>query len=203
VTSSDKDLLLFDLGGVLIEYTGFRDMPALLSEALTEAEVRERSVAQTFWPDFECGRLTPQEFGDLFAAHWPLSVTAEEFMREFSTWTRGLLPGAAETLKELRPRFRLAALSNTNALHWPNVLESLAESGMERVLASHELGLRKPDPAIYERALEELDVAAERVTFFDDLGVNVEAARGAGMKAYCVEGVPALRACLRELGYLE
>ena len=203
MTIDDRDLLLFDLGGVLIEYTGFRDMPALLSEALTEAEVRERSVTQSFWPDFECGRMTPEEFGEAFAAHWPLSVPADQFMLEFGTWVRGLLPGAAETLQELEPRYRLAALSNTNALHWPNVLDSLAESGMERILASHHLGLRKPDPAIYKRALQELDVTPQRVTFFDDIGVNVEAARDAGMRAYRVEGIPALRAVLRDLGYLD
>jgi putative hydrolase of the HAD superfamily len=198
----ERDLLLFDLGGVLIEYTGFRDMPALLSETLSQDEMRRRAAAQDFWPDFECGRLTPEQFGALFAAHWPLSVPADHFLVEFRSWVRGLLPGAAETLEQLQPRFRLAALSNTNALHWPNVLDSLASSGMERVLASHELGLRKPDPAIYARALAELDVEPARVTFFDDIAVNVEAARRAGMSAYQVEGVPGLRACLRELGYL-
>ena len=203
MTADERDLLLFDLGGVLIEYTGYRDMPALLSEVLTEAEVRQRAIAQAFWPDFECGRMTPEEFAEAFAAHWPLSVPADRFMLEFGSWVRGLLPGAAETLQELRPRYRLAALSNTNALHWPNVVESLAESGMERILASHHLGLRKPDPAIYERALHELDVAPERVTFFDDIRVNVEAAQRAGIRAYQVEGIPALRACLQDLGYIE
>jgi putative hydrolase of the HAD superfamily len=197
------DLLLFDLGGVLIEYRGFQALQALLGASMTEAELRAHSAEMDFWPDFEVGKLTPEEFGQRFTAHWRLPHATDRFLDEFESWTPGLLPGASDLLDELRSRFRLAALSNTNAVHWRRIESVMGVPRLfERAFASHKLGLRKPDAAVYERVLLELDIEPQRVTFFDDVEVNVEAARRAGINAYQVEGVPALRARLQELGYL-
>lgn len=48
-------------------------------------------------------------------------------------------------------------------------------------VVSGQVGLRKPDPAIYELALERIGVRAEDCAFVDDLERNVEVARGLGM----------------------
>jgi putative hydrolase of the HAD superfamily len=97
----------------------------------------------------------------------------------------------------------LAALSNTNSLHWSRMREELSIlEHFERAFASHELGLRKPSLEIYVHVLREMGMTPAETTFFDDTEANVEAARRVGMRAYRVEGVEALRACLRENGYL-
>lgn len=204
MTESPEELLLFDLGGVLVEYTGTSDIHALLSERLAPERFRQlfQSTADV-WAAFESGLLTPEAFVARFAQHWPLAVTHERFLREFETWTRGLLPGAAETLDALRPKFRLAALSNSNVLHWRRNALLGIPALFERAFASHELGMRKPAPEVYEYVLKELGAGPGQSTFFDDQEPNVEAARRLGMRAYRVEGVAELRACLRELGYLD
>ena len=60
-------------------------------------------------------------------------------------------------------------------------------------LGSHQLGLRKPDAAIYDEALRRLGVPADAVLFFDDSRANVEAARALGMQAAHVDGPAAVR----------
>lgn len=155
------------------------------------------------WGDFECGRLTPEEFARTFLAAWPLSMSEATFLDEFATWTRDLLPGARQTLEELRPRYRVAALSNSNPLHWRRVTATGLPDLLDGVFASHLIGARKPSPQAYERVLADMDVSAGATTFFDDLEENVTAARRAGMRAFRVAGVEELRACLRELGCLE
>jgi glucose-1-phosphatase len=198
------ELLLFDLGGVLVEYTGLKDVRRLLNGNVGDDEFA-RLVAATApcWGNFECGRMTPDEFLDEFVSVWPLAVTRERFESEFQTWTRGLLPGAEATLAELRPRYRLAALSNSNVLHWRRITGDLVlASLMERVFGSHEIGWRKPAPEAYEHVLTELDVRPQQTVFFDDLQENVQAARDQGMQAYRVAGVEELRRCLRQLGCL-
>lgn len=55
------------------------------------------------------------------------------------------------------------------------------------IVDSHEVGLRKPDPAIYHLALDRLGAQASRTAFLDDMLVNVEAARGVGMHGVLVE----------------
>lgn len=56
---------------------------------------------------------------------------------------------------------------------WPRLFDA--------TVVSHEVGLRKPDPAIYELALKRLGVAADAVVFVDDMQPNIEAAAAMGM----------------------
>jgi glucose-1-phosphatase len=198
------ELLLFDLGGVLVEYTGLKDMRRLLDgEVSDEQFARLMAATAPCWGNFECGRLTTDEFLDEFVSVWPLAVTRERFESEFQTWTRGLLPGAEQTLAELRPRYRLAALSNSNELHWRRITgDHGLPALMERVFGSHEIGWRKPSREAFEHVLKELDVNPRQSVFFDDLDENVQAARVLGMQAYRVAGVEELRRCLRDLGCL-
>ena len=56
------------------------------------------------------------------------------------------------------------------------------------VVDSHEVGMRKPNPAIYRLALERLGAAADRTAFLDDIASNVAAAQAEGMVGVLVEG---------------
>ena len=198
-----RRLLLFDLGGVLIEYTGFESINALLSQEMTADQLRAHWDSTDIGVKFETGAITAAQFGDAFVRHWHLKVTAEVFLTEFRSWTSCLFPGAVELLAELRPRYRLAALSNSNALHWDRNNKELGVDALfERAFSSHEVGMRKPDPAFYRHALHALAVGPPEVVFFDDVFINVEAARGLGIEAHQVVGVDGLRACLLELGIL-
>jgi putative hydrolase of the HAD superfamily len=69
-------------------------------------------------------------------------------------------------------------------------------------LSSCYLGLRKPDAAIYEAALDILGRPAERILFIDDRAENVEAAVKAGMKAVRFEGNGKLQSDLAVRGVL-
>ena len=66
-------------------------------------------------------------------------------------------------------------------------------------MSSCYLGLRKPEPAIYLRALDILGRPAERILFIDDRAENVAGALTAGMKAIRFEGAEALRRELTSL----
>jgi putative hydrolase of the HAD superfamily len=201
--ANEKPLLLFDLGGVLVEFSGLTDIHALLREPMAAEDVNRLFGASQAIADFEVGLLTPSEFGAAFAGAWPLSCSEAEFLSHYESWTRSLLPGAAELLSELAPRYRLAALSNSNILHWTrNDVVIGVQSYFERAFSSHELGVRKPDPRAFSRALAELGVAPAATVFFDDNEVNVAAARALGIDAHRVEGVDQVRACLQALNLL-
>lgn len=191
------ELLLFDLGGVLVDFTGYHDVRAFLAEPLSAEEAHARWASCPIIREFETGGLPPLPFAERFVREWRVTVPPERFLEVFRTWTRGLLPGARELLDDLRGRFRLACLSNSNETHWER---NDREHGIARLfdvcLSSHQLRLHKPDPAIYREALTRLDVAAESVVFFDDSAANVDAARDVGLRAFQVEGVEGLRARL-------
>ena len=195
------ELLLFDLGGVIVDVASRTEIHDWMPTSLDLSQWTERWPAEDVFEAFEMGLLTEEEFGERFIAEFPLTTTSDVFLAAFESWNKGLLPGAIELLADLRDTYRLAALSNTNALHWKRLEGDFGiPSLFERVFTSYELGMRKPDPAIYIQTLSALDMKPEAVLFFDDNALNIEAARDLGMQAHRVERPEGVRACLEELG---
>ena len=138
---------------------------------------------------FGIGQLPPVEFATRFVRDWGIDMAPDAFLAEYRSWTRHLLPGARELLDELRPRYRLAALSNCNEVHWDRLTRDLDLPHLfEIAISSHHVGCRKPDPAVYRAALERLQVPAAAVLFFDDAQANVDAATAIGMQARLARG---------------
>jgi glucose-1-phosphatase len=146
---------------------------------------------------FGLGKLSADDYAARFLRDWGIDLEPSRFVQEYRSWSRCLLPGARELLAVLRPRYRLAALSNSNALHWDrNSTEIGVTELFEVAISSHQVGLCRPDPAIYRLALDRLQVSPDAVVFFDDLRPNVVAASELGIRAFQVEGVDEVRACL-------
>ena len=199
---SDIELLLFDLGGVLVDFSGPRDLVRFLRTPASAEDVFQRWVACANTAAFGAKRISAPEWAARFVRDWDVALTPEEFLSEFSGWSRGFLPGAKELLASLRSRFRLAALSNSNELHWQRnaSLGILAE--FEFAMSSHEVGFCKPDPAIFRAALDRAKLEPHAVLFFDDVEANVLGARNAGLHARRVTGVQAVVDCLSQEGLL-
>jgi putative hydrolase of the HAD superfamily len=194
--------ILFDLGGVLADWTGPQALRALLPTPVSDAEYARRWTCCTATDRFERGEIAPLDFARAFALDWQLALAPQELLARYVGWLRGFYPGAVELLAALRPQARLACLSNTNAAHWDSPVGQAIRAEFELALASHELGLRKPQPEIFRQALFRLNAAPSEVLYFDDLAPNVAAANAAGMRAHHVAGLPALRAQLQALGLL-
>ena len=199
-----RKVLLFDLGGVIVDYAGLRHLPELLGEEIPPAEMRQRWISSQAVIDFEVGAITPQAFAEQFLAEWPLPVDADAFLSLFQSWLTGPFEGAVELLEALRPRYTLACLSNTNELHWEQMLEGHGlRACFAHHYASHLLRRAKPDPEIYGMVARNLERDPAEIVFFDDGQDNIDGAHQAGLQAHRVEGVAELRRTLRELDYLE
>jgi glucose-1-phosphatase len=196
---TDPRVLLFDLGGVLVESSGQAALQALLPQ-MEEAEILTRWHACRAVGLFERGGISPQAFAAMFVAEWQLSIEPAEFLRLFTAWVRGFYPGAEPLLRRLRKQHRIACLSNTNAAHWAQL--SSIPAAFDICIASHLSGHMKPDRAAYEHAVSRLAAPASDIYFFDDLLPNVAAARRIGINAFHVRGLSETEAALRELGIL-
>jgi HAD superfamily hydrolase (TIGR01509 family) len=195
------DVLLFDLGGVLIDFAGFEELGRLLPGGIDRGEIRDRWIASPSVQRFERAEITPQQFAQGVVKELELDLSPDEFIAAFVGWARGPYPGAKALLRRLQNRNRLACLSNSNELHTP-----LHRRNMEPLLDwcyfSDELGLVKPDREIFEHVIRDLGVLPNRIAFFDDTPVNVEAARNVGMRAFGVDGLAQLESQLQGLGLL-
>lgn len=100
-------------------------------------------------------------------------------------------------VEELRAAgLRVGLLSNS----WGNTYpRARIDALLDPVVISGEVGLRKPDVAIYELALDRLGVPADRVLFIDDADPNVLGARASGLRALLHVDHPSTRSSLAEL----
>ena len=196
------DVLLFDLGGVLMDFAGFEELRGLLPGSLLRSEVRDRWIHSPAVQRFERGDITARRFAEAVIEDLEISLEPPEFLTAFIEWARPPYPGAIELLQCLGRRYRIAALSNANELHSP-LHRRRFEHVLDRFYFSDEIGAVKPERAIYEHVIGDLGVPANRIAFFDDTPVNVEAARAAGIAASRVDGFAALEARLDDLGIID
>ncbi len=194
--SAEIDVILFDLGGVLLEL-GPSPVP---ESALTNGQKFELGDWFRSEPAlaFETGRIGTGEFARKLIDGLELSCSESELIDFFSAWPRGLFPGVPELLDRLRRRYRLALLTNTHELHWSRfVAEFDLPRRFDAVFASHLVGLVKPEREIYLRVSEDLDTAPESILFVDDNADNVAAAAALGFRARLVRGYEELEKTLR------
>lgn len=198
---SPYEVLLFDLGGVLVDFAGFEELGHLLPDGFDRAAVRKKWISSPTVQRFECAQITPERFAEDVVEEFGLALSPRQFISAFVDWARGPYPGARMLLENLPESYELACLSNSNELHTPLHRRSM-EPLLDRYYFSDELGLVKPEREVFEFVIRDLGVTPTRVAFFDDTAVNVEAARSAGMNAFEVDGVAELEDALRRLGVL-
>jgi len=179
-----RDVLLFDLGGVLVDNDVFDSLRALVGADPDDRTLRDRWLRSPAVRSFELGEITPDEFAARFVEEWRLALAPGEFLEAFAAWVKQPYPGAEALVTGLRRDHRVCCFSNSNVVHWPRAAGFLAL--FDAAYSSHLLGQIKPDAAAFVAVLRELDVAAGAVCFFDDTLANVVAARAVGMDAFHV-----------------
>jgi FMN phosphatase YigB (HAD superfamily) len=170
------EIVLFDLGGVLLEVGGVAPMREL-SGIETDEELWVRWLGCRWVQQLEAGRCSAEDFAAGVVADWQLDVTPAKFLATFGAWLNPPFPGALELVTETADAARTGCLSNTNAFQWDAHFGSLPfMDAFEFRFLSFELGLVKPDPALFAAVASGLPASPDRVLFLDDNAVYVEAA---------------------------
>ncbi len=185
--------VIFDLGGVVM------DSPLhLIAEYERELGIPENHVNRVVvdtgpegaWSRLERGEIDLESFYPAFdreceaAGH---KISAREMMRRIAEFAqpRPVMIEAIGTLR--RERFRTAALTNNwkgdeigrRAQQLGDLFDVFVESAV--------VGLRKPDPRIYQLVCDQLEIAPEDAVFLDDIGRNLKSARALGMTTIKVD----------------
>ena len=196
-------LVLFDLGGVLVELRGVPTMLAWLNHRVSLEELWALWLSSPVVRRFETGRTTPAEFAEQIIRELSLPVSPEDFVANFQSWLVGLLPGALDVVRSVPSRFTRATLSNNSEPHWRRLMTEFdLEDAFHHHFASHLTGKIKPDREAFQNVLDTLGCSADSVFFLDDSTLNVNAARDVGMHAVQVQGPAEARLALIEAGIL-
>jgi FMN phosphatase YigB (HAD superfamily) len=193
------DAVLLDLGNVLV----FHDNDYLVAQLAARGSRTVAEVAAALAPVWDLcntGRLAGEALrtavasaagapldDDAFAAVWSCHFTVHE----------PVLP----LVEALLGRVKLILVSNTNAPHITALRPRLPIlERFDSLVLSHEIGIAKPNPAIFAEALRRAGTRADRAVFFDDVPAYVEAARAAGLRAEVFTDAATFRTQLTALG---
>jgi glucose-1-phosphatase len=203
-SATDTRVLLFDVGGVLVQLNGVKTMLAWMGADATSDKMWKMWLESKPVREFERGRIDAEEFALGVTAEFQLPVDAQQFLASFSSWIVGLYPGTLEMLAQIPPSYHRAVLSNSNVLHWTRVVDDLKlGSAFDHQFVSHLTGRIKPDAEAFEHVVESLSCRPEHVLFLDDNTLNVDAAERFGMQAVRVQGIDETKRALVERGIIK
>jgi len=186
--------IISDFGGVLTtpllqSFMAFQDQTGITTETLGRG-MQAAAEANGENPLFEMerGEITEVAFLELLTDHLePLLGHRPEMHRFKEIYFEALDPNPPmiELMRELKAAgYRMAMLTN-NVREWEPLWRSMlpVDEIFETVVDSGFVGCRKPESRIYELTLERIAEPAEACLFVDDVLVNVEGARRAGLHA--------------------
>jgi glucose-1-phosphatase len=199
----ENKVILFDLGGVLVELTGVRKMMKWLPKQVTEDELWEIWLTSDAVRKFETGKCEPNEFAEEIIAEMKLAVLPDEFLKHFESWVSGTYTGVHTLLKTLKKDYTIALLSNTNIIHWNKVIKEMEIAELfDHLFLSFETRMLKPDKETFSFILKEMKCEPADVIFLDDNIINVRSARFAGITSYTAKGLNQAESILENIGIL-
>ncbi|MEX2532608.1 MAG: HAD-IA family hydrolase [Nitriliruptoraceae bacterium] len=168
----------------------------LAATGLTFQELIERRP-EGVYASFECGLLTEDEYWQRFRDAG-ISCDADAFHRVRRDGTRWI-DGMDTLLDDLAGKVLRVTASN-----YPVWIEELGRgilaARLDRVIASYQLGVRKPDSAFYTKLLDVTDLTPEQVLFVDDREENVVSAEQVGIASHQFIDADTLRTWLIDQG---
>ena len=180
-------LVCFDLGGVIIRICQtWAERCAAAGLAIRNPELWDEiePVRDELMVQYQTGRIEGSHFARQLSAALRGLYSPAEIMAIHDAWLIDEYEGVGAIVDRLHQAgLDTAALTNTTPEHWVRMPQFPTVGRLQHRLASHELGLHKPDPAIYLRLERQLGYAGREILFFDDTEENVQAAQTVGWRA--------------------
>lgn len=184
--------IIFDLGGVLIDLD-FKDS----LEAFTKAGFKdiEKRVCQFSrdgnFSNYEIGTISTEKFRDFIRSELSQPATDQEID---DMWNKILIDIPHEKLDlilELRKKYTVYLLSNTNELHWIYTCDHMfnyrgltANDYFDKIFLSFKMHISKPQPEIFEEMIKDTNLVPDEALFIDDSEANCRTAEKFGIHTY-------------------
>ena len=179
--------IIFDLGGVVIDL----DFSNFYNSIITQSPLNKPKtpiILEFFRQSdiYHQGNMTDDEFYqlacDLLQA---CAVDQSDFYSAFNSIISGLNPEIIKLIQNLQEtkKYRLIALSNVNSSHWDYILKKKWDfiECFDDLILSHEIHLIKPDPKIFEYAIQKAKCKPDQIVLIDDGLNNIRSAQEFGI----------------------
>ncbi len=183
--------IIFDLGGVLldIDYNLTRSAFEKLG-IVNFDEMYSQQNADKLFQKLETGAITEEDFYKELNRCTGLQLTPKEIREAWNAMLLSFREDSLNFLDQLRDRYKVFLLSNTNYIHLVSFYEiyhqkerkKSFEQYFNKTFYSFEIGLRKPDLDCYEWVLNDLQTEPQKTMFIDDSLKNIQGAKKAGLQ---------------------
>ncbi len=181
---SSMPTIVFDLGGVLVDW----DPRYLYHQVSSDKEKIEYFLTQVFTPDWnhrlDLGHDWQMIKNELISLHPDYETWINLYWDEWKKMLRGEVSGSVKLLSKIKKAgYHVLALSNWNDIKFNESLQIFPFfHWFDGRLISGEVGLAKPDIAIYHRLISDYDLDAAKTLFIDDKIENIMAAQTIGFQ---------------------
>ena len=188
--------IIFDLGNVLFDIDFHKLKPAFEKLGIRDFDKQYSLLhASDIFLQLEKGEIEPKIFYDLLRKESGLSSTNELLEEAWNSMLLQFRWSSVEFLQKHKTDYRMFLLSNTNYIHQQCINQMLYEKTgitelrhlFEKAYFSHEINMRKPDPAIYQHVINDAQLNPAETIFIDDVEANIKPARSAGLEVHLLK----------------
>jgi putative hydrolase of the HAD superfamily len=181
-------VILYDLGNVILPFNNHQ-IAEKLSRSAHRKEFQDPQKLFSYLFDlqkgvingFDAGKVSPREFFQSIRESLGLSLSFDAFV---PIWTDIFVEDQAvsQIILSQKGRWRLGLLSNTDPLHFNYILSKFpVVKAFDKWILSYEVGFKKPDVEIFQRAIAWASVEPEEILFIDDVKTHVDVAISLGV----------------------
>ena len=189
-------VIIFDLGGVIIELDFSNFYNRIISTSpLENPHSRQTNVMLEFFRQsdlYHQGKMSDEDFYNLSCDVLKIDkyvLNKREFFEAFNSIIAYPIVETTEILKKLKAqnKFKIMALSNVNSSHWKYLKAKNWNffKYIDEFILSHEVHFTKPDPRIFQIAIQKSGCKPEEILFIDDGFNNIRSAKELGIK--CIQ----------------
>lgn len=185
------DNIIFDLGNVILDIDYQRTIKAFEKIGIENASILYSKSSQIkIFDQLETGKITKEDFILEIQKFIP-KASKSEIINAWNAIIKDLPESRIDILKNLKDKFSIFLLSNTNSIHIDYIVKKIGEGKydefynlFDKVYYSHEVKLRKPDPNIFKLVINENNLKIKNTLFIDDSIQHINSAKKLGLQTY-------------------
>jgi len=192
---SNISTLIFDFGGVLIDLDMNQSILNFKKLGVENVENYLSNFGQSgFFMQLEKGKISAEEFRSEIRKMTTNTITDKEIDDAWNAFLVRIPSEKLDIVYQLRKKFRVIMLSNTNAIHFPYAEQTFfsyknrgIDEYFDKCYRSYDMKMAKPDAEIFEAILNQEQVAPNQCLLLDDGPKNIEQAQKLGFQTYFVD----------------
>ena len=194
-------VLFFDVGGVLLN-NGWGHQSRQEAATLFDLNYEEMDVLHDFiFNVYEMGKITLDDYLDVVVFNHPRSFSKQDF-KDFMFAQSVELPGFLPWLKAWKKTcgYRVISINNEGReLNNYRIQKFGLHDCFDAFISSCEVGMRKPDPGIFNLAMGIAQVSPEECVYFDDRLMLTKSAQKLGIRSFHHQEFATTQQILQEL----